>query len=216
MNDIFDARLKTSFGCICSGPPMSGKTRWICDLLRNQETHIDHPFDYIFWFYGEHNKAVEQLEKELGGKLISVHGLPDNIEDYIDKNRRGLHIYDDLQTAVSQSQKIGELCAFKTQHSNLSWIVTYQNLFYKSSERLNLYRCCHYLTVFGNILDKSQIHHLAHKILPGKQKLFVKMFEKATETEHSYLFIDGKTSCPQEARFRTDMFSGHQKVFIIE
>lgn len=216
MTEIFDARLKTSFGCILAGPPYSGKTRWIIDLLHNEDTHIDHPFDYICWFYGEPNTALDHLEKDLSGKLIKVQGLPENIDQYIDKNRRGLHVYDDLQSLVSQSQKIADLCAFKTQHSNLSWIVTYQNLFYKSSERLNLYRCCHYITVFGNILDRSQIHHLAHKILPGRQKLFIKIFEKATAREHGYLFVDGRTSSPPEARFRTDMFSDHQKVFITE
>ena len=212
---IFDARLKTNFGLLCSGGPYAGKTSWTVELIRNADKLIDRPFDYIVWFYGEPNPLVRQLERELNGKLTSVHGLPDNLEDYITPGQRGLHVYDDLFLELTNSNRINELCAYKTQHSNLSWIILMQNLFHNGKSRQTIYRCAHYLCVFNNALDRSQIYTLAYKLMPGNQKLFLKIFEKAAARPHGYMLIDGRQTTPQEARFRTDIFAGtHQKVFI--
>lgn len=146
-----------------------------------------------------------------------MHGLPDNIDAYIDKSRRGLLCFDDLMCEVSESKQLTALCAYKTQHSNVSWIILLQNLFHSGKERLNIYRCAHYITIFGSVLDRAQIHHLAHRILPGRQKVFIKIFERATATPFGYLFIDGRqNNTPLEARFRTDIFNGYQRVFIPE
>ncbi len=96
----------------------------------------------------------------------------------------------------------------------VSWIIILQSLFYHGRERLTLYRCAHYLCIFNNPLDHSQIYSIAHKIMPGNQKTFLKIFEKAVSTTNGYLLIDGRAYTPSEARFRTDIFNSYQKVFI--
>ena len=214
MTAIFDARLRTSFGLLIAGAPYSGKSSWIAKLLRNADKLIDQPFDYIVWFYGEKNPLVQDLEREMKGKMTSVHGLPDNLEDYIIPRQRGLHVYDDLFLELTESNRINELCAYKTQHSDLSWAIVMQNLFHNGKSRQTIYRCAHYLCVFNNALDRSQIYTLAYKLMPGNQKLFLKIFEKAAVRPHGYIFIDGHQTTPQEARFRTDIFGSYQKVFI--
>lgn len=189
----------------------------MCQLLYNTDLLIDNSFDYIVWFYGELNEQLAKLKEYFQGKLIAVHGLPDNIDLYIKKGQRGLFVLDDLMSHVTESKQITALCAYKTQHANISWIILVQNLFHSGKERLNLYRCAHYITVFGSVLDSLQIHHLAHRILPGRQKVFMKIFQTATSSPHGYLFIDGRQTTPCEARFRTDMFNGYyMKVFIPE
>ena len=210
----FDARFKSNFGAIVAGSPVSGKTLWTATLIRNADRLIDKPFDYIYWFYGEPNKIVQDLERDLKGKLISIHGLPENLDEYINPGQRGLHVYDDLFLQLANSDKISEICAYKTQHSNLSWIILMQNLFHNGKARQTIYRCAHYLCIFNNVLDKSQIYTLAYKLMPGNQKLFLKMFEKAANRPFGYMLIDGHQTTPQEARFRTDIFGNYQKVFI--
>lgn len=195
-------------------PSSAGKTTWVASLLRNAETLIDAPFDYIVWFYGEPNSILKALEDEFQGKLIAVHGLPDNIDEYIDKTKRGLHIYDDLMIQATSSKQISEICAIKSHHCSLSWIILLQNLFHSGKERLNFYRCAHYLVLFNTILDRSQIYTLAHKIMPRHQHLFIKLFEIAADRPFGYLFIDARQSTPADARYRTDIFQGYQKVFI--
>lgn len=212
---IFDARLQTSFGMLVCGSPFAGKTSWTVNLLKNADKLIDHQFDYIFWFYGERNPLIEQLEREMNGKLRTVHGLPDNIDDYIIEGQVGCHIYDDLFLELSDSNRISELCAYKTQHAQLSWIILMQNIFHSGKARQTIYRCAHYLCIFNNTLDRSQIYSLAYKLMPGNQKLFLKIFEKATLGKpYGYIFVDGRSTSPQDARFRTDIFGSYQKVFI--
>ena len=67
------------------------------------------------------------------------------------------------------------------------------------------------------VLDHFQIHHLAHRIIPGRQRLFIKIFEKPTTQPHGYFFIDGRQTTPAKARFKTDIFNGYfQRVFVPE
>ena len=194
----------------------TGKTSWVLNLLRHANELIDSDFDYIYFFYGEPTKTIESIQKEFADKLVTVQGLPSNIEDYIHSSKKGLHIYDDLMFQTSESTELSKLCAYKTQHCNISWIVLFQQLFFGGKERKNIFRCCHYLTLFSHILDRSQVYHLAHRVLPSKQKVFIQIFEKATSKPFGYLFLDGRNTTPPEARFRTDLFEGYQKVFIPE
>ena len=175
---------------------------------------IDRPFDHVFWFYGERNPLVKELETELKGALTSVQGVPENFDDYIVPGQRVLHVYDDLFLELTNSNRISELCAYKTHHSDVSWIILTQNLFHNGKSRQTIYRCAHYLCVFNNALDRAQIYTLAYKLMPGNQKQFLKIFQKAAEKPYGYLLIDGHQTTPQEARFRTDIFGDHQKVFI--
>ena len=192
----------------------SGKSTWMVTLIRNAQRLIDNEFDYIVWFYGEENHLVNELQNELSGKLMAVHGFPERLDDYIDKNRKGFHIFDDMMIELSSSKQMIELVAYKCQHSNLSWAVLLQSLFYNGKERLNLYRCAHYLCLFDNALDRSQIYSLAHKVMPGNQKTFLNIFERATNKPNGYLLIDGRQSTPTDARFRTDIFNTVQTVLI--
>ena len=52
--------------------------------------------------------------------------------------------------------------------------------------------------------------------MPLHKKMFLQIFEKATDKPHGYLFCDGKQDTPNEARFRTDLFDNNtQTVFIV-
>lgn len=201
---------------IVSGAPYSGKTHFVVNLLRHADELINSPIDNIVWFYGEYNKTVDIVKTEHSNKLTTVEGIPDNVEDYIDAKKQNLFIFDDLMMEANNNTKLSSLFYKKCQHANVSWILIVQNIFHHGKERLTFYRCAHYLTLFYNSLDKSQIYSIAQKILPGQQKLFIKLFEMAANRPHGYLFIDGHITTPPEARFRTDLFGAHQKVFVLE
>lgn len=66
-------------------------------------------------------------------------------------------------------------------------------------------------------MDQSIPVYLAQKLMPRNKKIFLEIFDKATNKAHGYLFCDGKQDTPQEARFRTDLFDdGIQKVFVVQ
>lgn len=212
---MFDARIAVPYGMIVSGPPLSGKSSFIIKLIDNSIRLLDKQFDYIIWFYGEYNKTIELLENEYKDRVKTIHGLPENIDDYIYPEKGfGCHIYDDLMAAVSHSKALTDLTSNKCQHNSISWIITLQNMFYHGQERTTLLRCAHYLVLFKNPLDKTVAHYLASRIMPKRQNIFMNIFEKATEKPNGYLFIDGAQKTPEEARLRTDIFGEIQRVFV--
>jgi hypothetical protein len=214
---VFDARIKNSFGMLVSGPPYSGKTYFVLQLLRHSDRLIDTKFDNIVFFYGQYNSAVEQIKSEHPNIVTVVEGIPDNIDDYIAEKKQNLFIFDDLMQEATSNRTLTSLFYKKCQHQQVSWIMLVQNIFHYGKERLTFYRCAHYLVLFYNSLDKSQIYSIAQKILPGQQKSFIKMYEmSAGLSPHGYLMIYGDVNTPAEARFRTDIFNSYQRVFVLQ
>ena len=212
----FDGRLRTPFACIVGGSPLAGKTTWVTQLLENRNRLINNDFDYIVWFYGQETTFISELRNQtLGIPTLVVHGLPDSFDKYIQKDKRGLIVLDDLMASVSRSDQVTELFCNKVHHDDVSVIIMMQNLFYHGKERTTLMRCAHYLVVFKNPLDGSIPLFLAHKIMPLQRKLFMDIFQAATKEPFGYLYIDGRQTTPDSARFRTNLFNdGVQTVFV--
>ena len=65
----------------------------------------------------------------------------------------------------------------------------------------------HYLVLFKNPRDKSQVNYLARQIEPRSHnwRAFIELYENATKRPHGYLFIDLTQECPDEDRYRTNI-----------
>jgi len=205
---LFDARMKTPFTCVLAGSPLSGKTSFVRTLLQQRWKFIDHKIDYLVWFYGQTNSFVDSLRNQvLGIPTTVVYQLPDTgFEQFIQRDKRGLIVIDDLMQTAGESKQVTDLFCNKVQHLNVSVILLMQNLFYHGKERTTLLRCAHYLVVFKNPLDASVPMHLSQRLMPLQRKLFVRMFEHATKPAYGYLYIDGRQTTPDAARFRTNIF----------
>ena len=210
---IFDSRVKAPFGMVVSGPPMSGKTTFVLNLIKNAVDLIDKPIEYIFWFYGQENETIRHIKSEFKGKIHPVCGLPESLDDYIMPTKYGLHIYDDLMIETTKSESLTKLTSNKCHHNLVSWISILQNFFHDGKERRTILRCSHYLVIFNNPIDKSVPYALGNKIMPRNIKTFLKIFEKAADRPNGYLFIDGHQTTPPSARLRTDLFQGFQRTF---
>ena len=69
---IFDARIKTPFTMIITGPPLAGKTSFVAKLIQNRDRLIDRPISYIVWFYGEETLLTKNLENKYPRLLLMV------------------------------------------------------------------------------------------------------------------------------------------------
>ena len=67
---------------------------------------------------------------------------------------------------------------------------------------------CHYLVLFKNPRDKSQITHLAKQIHPSNVKALCEIYKNATMPSFGYLLIDLRPETDERLRFRTGIFSG--------
>ena len=139
-----DGRIHIPFGGKVQGPPMSGKTHFTMNLIKNSDRIFDKPIDYVFWFYGQRNKTIDEIESDKNTNIVPVQGLPENIEDFIesrDKNgekRFALFVFDDLMADVSNNKSLTDLTSKKCQHHSVSWLILMQNMFYHGSERITL------------------------------------------------------------------------------
>ena len=66
----------------------------------------------------------------------------------------------------------------------------------------------HYLVVFKNPRDKSQIINLGKQIYPGMSKFVNEAFISATQTPNSYILFDLRQETSEDLRLRTNIFPG--------
>jgi hypothetical protein len=212
--EVFDARFKHPANFLISGPSQSGKTEFVCSLLKHSNLFTTR-FAYIIWFYGEKNKQIFQLKSHLGKKLEIIEGLPTSLDEYMRANEGpGCLIFDDLMHGVNKHEDISQLFTRGSHHRNLTVIYITQNFYSVGNTRKNLTRNAHYIVVFDNPLDQKIVSCLAQQIMPNNHKTFLSIYQAATKKPYGYLLIDGHQTTKPETRYRTDIFNGYQKIYI--
>ena len=194
------------FTSLIAGPTGSGKSvfvkRFVADII-----HMMCPFpDRIIWCYGEYQTlygTVEGVEFE--------QGLPD--VDSLDPHMRHLIIIDDLMTETDD--RVASLFTKKSHHRNISVMYIVQNLFHYGKHHRTISLNSHYMVLFKNPRDASQIHSLARQIFPNNTKLLLDAYAAATAEPHGYLVIDMKQKTPERMRLRSHIFPGEvQRAYV--
>ena len=201
-----DLALKHPFTCLIAGPTMSGKTVFVKKLISNISEMIYPPPEKITWCYG-------------GGWQDAFSDMP-NV-DFVsglnftksNSDLRTLLIIDDLMCETDES--VTKIFTRGAHHQNMSVIYIVQNLFHKGKEQRTISLNSHYLVMFKNPRDASQITHLAKQISPGNTRSVHEAFQDATSKPFGYLFFDFKATTPEKLRLRTNIFPGEiQTVYL--
>ena len=161
------------------------------------------PPQEIVWCYGEWQEGYSQLKG-----VTLMEGLPKVEEWHGDKRR--LVILDDLMSETDD--RVTKLFTKGSHHRNMSIMYIVQNLFGKNKEQRTISLNSHYLVVFKNPRDASQITHLAKQMYPGKLKYLQEAFKDATSKAHGYLLIDLRQETPEHLRLRTNILPGQYQV----
>ena len=98
-----------------------------------------------------------------------------------------------------------------SHHRNISVIHIVQNLFGKNKDHRTISLNAHYLVVFKNPRDNSQIMHLAKQICPGESNYVKEAFALATREPHGYLLVDLKQTTPDALRLRGHIFPEEER-----
>ncbi len=212
---IMDSRLQHPFTCCCAGMTGCGKTKWVQKLLMGREKTINEYPENIIWCYGEYQPIYSELQKEIPC-LKFLNGFPDDVNEIIDPLKRNLLIIDDLMTEVGNDKRLTALFTKGSHHKNLSVILILQNLFHQSKEMRTISLNSHYLVIFKNPRDKSQINHLAQQMYPGNGKYLQQSYNDATSNPYGYLLIDLKPDTPETIRLRTRIFPGETTLVYVQ
>lgn len=198
-----DPRWKHPFTSIVAGPTMSGKTHFVLRFLKEIGNVMLPTPEEIMWCYGEWQDVFKHFPSQI--KLIE--GLPDDDDDDRDTNNndvRKLVIIDDLMSETNH--RVTRLFTKGSHHKNTSVIYIVQNLFSKNKEQRTISLNSHYLVLFKNPRDTSQITNLAKQMRPGNIKYIQDAFKDATSKPHGYLLVDLKQDTPEHLRLRTNIF----------
>src|SRR5215510_45853 len=183
------------FCAIIAGPTGSGKTHFVLKFIENASIVMTPPPLRIVYCYG----AYQDIFKSMPG-VEFYEGLP----DHTTLSPRTLLIIDDLMTEADQ--RVTNIFTKHSHHQSVSVMFLTQNLFYKNARTMGLN--AHYLVLFKNPRDASQIMFLARQIYPLKSKFMIEAYEDATSEPYSYLVVDLKPTTGDKMRRRSGIFPG--------
>ena len=195
----FDTRFEHPSTWMIAGPSKSGKSHFTKKLIRTAACMINPPPERIVWCYGSYQP---DLVRELSATVEFVEGIP-NVNELLD-GRRTLLILDDLMAETDS--RVTNLFTKGSHHLNATVIYVTQNLYNKCKENRTISLNTHYLIIFKNPRDVSQVEHLGRQMFPNKAKYFRAAFADATSRKYGYLLIDLLTTTPDELRLRTSIF----------
>ena len=199
-----DIRFKHPCTVYVSGPSQSGKSVFISNCLKHQDSVFDTPFDRVIWAHG-HSQPLHNDLLETHPHLQMVEGLPEDMGDpgYFNPHQNNCIIIDDLLQEATKDPRVSNLFTVSSHHANLTVIFLTQNLFHKSPHNRTMSINCHYLICFGNPRDRSQISHLGKQMFPGKAHFVLSAFQQATSEPYGYLIFDCKPTCLEQYRVRS-------------
>ena len=176
-----DPRWNNPLTSVVAGPTSCGKTEWVKRFISHLYEMVTPTPTKIVWSYGEWQPTYQSLL----GKVQFVQGLP-----YLPlySTEPLLLVIDDQMHNVDQ--RISTLFTKGSHHRNISVIYIVQNLFDQHKEHRTISLNAHYLVIFKNPRDRSQITHLAKQMYPGKTNYVQQAFELATAKPHGYLLVD--------------------------
>ena len=208
MSSLFSFHHPTSI--VVAGPTRSGKTYFVIKCLKHS---LIQPFpNRILFLYKEWQPAYDELKILLPD--VEFHEGVDapslNSLTVADKN---LVIIDDLMSSAGDSKQISKLFTQESHHKNLTVIFLVQNLFYHGKEMRNISLNAHYLVLYKNPRDKSQIRYLAQQIFPENTKFLANAFNNAILHPDSYLLLDLHPETLEDFRTLSNIFPENESGF---
>ena len=198
-----DTRWTHPFTCVIAGPTGSGKTHFVKRFISHLNEMVYPIPQEVVFCYGEWQDGYNAIKN-----VTFVEGIP-KIETWDTKIRR-LVILDDLMHETDQ--RISKLFTKGSHHRNISVMFLVQNLFSKNKEQRTISLNSHYLLIFKNPRDASQISHLAKQIFPGKSNYVLESYKDATSVQYGYLLFDLRQETIDHLRLRTNLFPGEYQV----
>lgn len=196
-----DVRLHSDRTMCVVGPSHSGKTSFVMKLLDRRREMFRTPVQRVVWCYGHYQHQVHsQLVEEKGYVLHRGIISSEEVQPH------DVIVLDDLLNESKTSSDMTSMFTQAAHHKPCFVIFITQNLYPPGREARTRSLNTHYYVLMKNPRDKAQIRVLAQQMMPGKTQDFVELYNKVTLEPHSYLFIDLTQECPEELRFRSNLF----------
>ena len=175
------------FTSVISGPTRSGKYVFVRRFVHNIKHMMMPSPDRIWWCYDVYQPLYGTVDR-----VEFVQGLADF--DTLDPAENQLIIINDQMDDVNK--RVANLFTKYLHHRNLSVMLIVQNLFNRNKYHRSIRLNTHYMVLFKNPRDMSQIMALAQQMNPRRTHFFLEAFARATAKPHGYTVIDMKQDTP--------------------
>ena len=207
-------RFITPFKMGLFGRRESGKTYFVTELLRKQESMIKGPFKKVIWICKTFQHEVyEKLMQEQQFEIEFMDELPNF--DAIGKQESTAIVLDDLMTEASNNEQV---CALFTRGRllNVSVIYLSQNLFHQGKYSRDINLNLDYIVLHKNPRDLTQVKILGQQMYPHAKHFLSWAYNDAVNKEqYSHLVLDLKPYTDNSLRVRSKIFEQFP-IFYIE
>lgn len=195
---------------IIAGPTGSGKTKFIEKIIIEKKMQ---PFPQkIYYCYSEWQKSYNSLSNLSNVEFLE--GLPS--QKMINDFSNSLLILDDLINETKDDDFLLNIFTKWSHHKNISVILVTQNIFNKGKILRSVHLNTHYLVLFNNPRDKSQIIYLSRQMYPHNSNFLVEVYNDACNTPFGYLIIDLKQTTENNLRVQTGIFLNEDNIVYID
>ena len=194
----FDPRLQGPFTMIVAGPTSCGKSQLVLDLIKNADTLIHPRVKDITYCYSQWQPAFDRHQGR-----VSFHEGMIPLQEIMKSKRNtsdhSLLVIDDL-TDEDNGPAVKDLFIKGSHHSNTSVVFITQNIFLPNKDYRTISINSHYVVLFKNPRDMSQIQALGRQCFPGNSQFLSEVYASETSDPHSYIVLDFKQSTPDRLR----------------
>jgi hypothetical protein len=177
----------------------------------------------IVWVFSEWQKAYDGLSRDIP-QIEFVKNYQPQLYESFDSRVRNLVVLDDqMENRDVHKRSSDSIVKFFTQgshHRNLTIVYIVQNLFNQDKSMRTVSLNAHYIVVFKNPRDGTQIQTLACQMFPGNPAPLLDAFRDATaprsDEGRGYLLLDlHPTSC-DALRLLTNVLDAQPTAYVPE
>ena len=168
--------------CLVTGPTSCGKTYLMLRILENRKNLFSQDVKRIIWCYTVYQDIFDKFRDiiEFHEGIYDVTGVSGGEHTVI--------IIDDLMHELNKN--VAETFTVHSHHRNVTVFFITQNLFHKSKYMRDVSLNSHYIILFPQRRDISQIRTLAQQMFPREHDEFMTVYKEATSSKYGYLLCD--------------------------
>jgi hypothetical protein len=122
-----------------------------------------------------------------------------------------------MENKAAHKRGDNDVTKFFTQgshHRNLTVVYIVQNLFNQDAAMRTVSLNTHYMVLFKNPRDATQIRTLSQQMYPDSKRLLVDAYRDATSQAYGYLLVNLRPDACDALRILTDVFAEEPSAYV--
>jgi hypothetical protein len=161
--------------------------------------------------------AYEDLARDVP-YIEFVKGFTNELYETFDSQVRNLLILDDqMENKATHKRGGNAVTKFFTQglhHRNLTVVYIVQNLFHQDTSMRTISLNTHYMVLFKNPRDATQIRTLGQQMYPDNPRVLVEAYRDATSQPYGYLLLNLRPDTCDALRILADIFAPQPTAYV--